>query len=304
MRVIQFNDYGPADVLHLAEIETPTPGPDQLQIRVAASGVNPADFKWREGMFRDTYPVQLPHVVGYDVAGTVTALGSGVTRFKVGDRLVASVKSGYAEFAVASVAACAKVPDGFEFALAAALPCAALTGWQMIEQAVRPSEGQTVLITGATGAVGRVALHAALRLGARVVAAVRPSHFDEARKLGAQEVIPLEGGYAHNPAPSFDHVADTVGGPAVAKLCQYLVPHGSIITVSTTPIDPAGLSQTPIFFGYQHDGARLGQIVRDTIAGTITMPVARRLPLASAAEAHRLMEAGGLGGKIILEHHP
>ena len=299
MRAIQFDEYGAPEVLHLAEVEAPVAGAGQVQLRVAAAGVNPADFKWRQGMFRERVPMQLPHVVGYDVAGTVTAVGPGVTFFRLDDRIVASVRSGYAEFAVAGENACAHVPPALDFAKAAALPCAALTGVQLIEEGIKPRKGQTVLITGATGAVGRFALHAALALGVRVVAAVRPAYFDEVRKLGASEVISLE----RDPgaALSFDHVADTVGGPAVAKLCRHLIPGGSIMTVSTTPIDPAGLSVTPVFFAYHPDGARLAQIIDEIVAGSVTMPIARRLPLASAAEAHRLMESGGLRGKIVLE---
>jgi NADPH2:quinone reductase len=299
MRVIQFDQYGPPDVLRLAEAEMPKVGAGQIRVQVVAAGVNPADFKWREGMFRDRVPLQLPHVVGYDVAGTVNSVGPGVTAFRVGDRVVASVRSGYAEFAIAEEKACALVPDGLDLATAASLPCAALTGVQMIEDGVKPRKGQTLLITGATGAVGRFAVHAALALGARVIAAVRPTYFDEARKLGAREVVTLEGD--HSAAPAFDHVADTVGGPAVARFCRHLAPGGSIITVSTTPIDPAGLSATPTFFAYRTDGARLERIVKEVVAGDIAMPIARRLPLASAAEAHRLMEIGGLRGKIILE---
>jgi len=299
MRVMQFDDYGPPEVLHPAEIDTPAAGPGQLQIRVAATGVNPADYKWRGGMFRNSNPVKLPHVVGYDVAGTVTALGSGVGTFRLGDRVAASVRSGYAEFAVAAASACAKLPDGFDFAIAAALPCAGLTGVQMIEEGVRPHTGQCILITGATGAVGRFAVHAALRLGARVVAALRPAYFEEARRIGAHETIPLEGD--NTGKLSFDHVADTVGGPAVAKLCGHLVAGGSIITVSTTPIDPTGLSTAPRFFAYHPDGLRLERLIDDVLTGVVAMPVARRLPLGSAVEAHRLMEAGGVAGKIILQ---
>lgn len=299
MRVIQFDKYGPPDVLHLAEADTPIPGSGQLQLRVGAVGVNPADFKWREGMFRERVPLQLPHVVGYDVAGIVSAVGPGVSSIRVSDRIVASVRAGYAEFAIADEKACALVPDSLDLDAAASLPCAALTGVQMIEDAVKPRKGQSVLITGATGGVGRFALHAALALGAHVVAAVRPTYFDEARRLGADEVISLEG--ASGAKLSFDHVADTVGGPAVAALCRYLAQGGLIITVSTTPIDPSGLSTTPTFFAYHPDGARLGRIIKQVIAGEISMPIARRLPLASAAEAHRLMQTGGLGGKIILK---
>jgi NADPH2:quinone reductase len=299
MRVIQFDRYGAPDVLHLAEVDAPNPGAGQIQVQVVAIGVNPADFKWRQGMFRERVPLQLPHVVGYDVAGFVNAVGPGVTSFHVRERVVASVRSAYAEFAIADEKACASVPDGLDLAIAASLPCAALTGVQMIEDAVRPRKGQAVLITGATGAVGRFAMHAALALGARVVAAVRSTYFDEALELGAHEVISLEG--ENSEGLSFDHVADTVGGPAVAALCRQLAQGGSIITVSTTPIDPTGLPATPTFFAYRTDGVRLGRIIEQVAAGDMTMPIALRLPLASAAEAHRLMERGGLRGKIILE---
>ena len=154
MRAIQFDDYGPPEMLHLAEVDAPIPGAGQIQIRVAAIGVNPADFKWRQGMFRERSPLKLPHIVGYDVAGFVSALGPGVSSFRLNDRVVASLRSAYAEFAVANVKACTPLPDGFDFVTAASLPCAALTGVQMIEDGVRPENGQTVLITGATGAVG------------------------------------------------------------------------------------------------------------------------------------------------------
>jgi NADPH2:quinone reductase len=299
MRAIQFEKYGNPEVLHLAEVDAPIANSGQIQVQVAAIGVNPADFKWRQGMFRERVPLRLPHVVGYDVAGIVSAVGAGVTSFRLKDRVVASVRSGYAEFAIADEKACAHLPDGFDFARAASLPCAALTGVQMIEDAVRPRKAQTVLITGATGAVGRFAVHAALEMGARVVAAVRSTYFGEARQLGAHEVVSLEGDSRE--ALSFDHVADTVGGPAVARLCQYLATGGSIITVSTTPIDPTGLSATPTFFAYRTEGARLEKILEEVADGEVEMPIARRLPLASAAEAHRLMESGGLRGKIILE---
>ena len=299
MRAMQFDSFGGPEVLYLAQIDAPMPAAGQIQIQVAATGVNPADCKWRQGMFRDRSPVRLPHVVGYDVAGMVSAVGPGVTGLQAKDCVVASVRAGYAEFAVANVAACARLPAGFDFVTAASLPCAALTGMQMIEDGVRPQKGQAVLITGATGAVGRFAVHAAAAMGARVIAAVRYPYFEEARQLGAHEVIELDGG--RRQFNSFDHVADTVGGPSVAELCRHLAPGGSIITVSTTPIDATGLSAQPTFFAYRTEGARLAQILEEVAAGKMHMPIAKRLPLTSAAEAHRLMERGGLRGKIVLE---
>jgi NADPH2:quinone reductase len=237
--------------------------------------------------------------VGLDAAGTVIAVGEGVTAFKVGDRVAASVREGYAEILAADASSCGHIPAGMDFAQAAGLPCAALTGVQAIEDEIKPRKGQTVLITGATGAVGRFVLLAALAAGVRVVAAVRPAYFDEARALGAHVVIPLEG--ADTSGLAFDHVADTVGGPAVAALCRFVAAGGAICTVATTPIDPAGLPSTPKFFVYRHDGTRLEKIMHDVASGVASMPVARKLPLASAPEAHRLMEAGGIRGKIVLE---
>ncbi len=298
MRVMQFNEYGGPEVLHLAEADVPLPGAGQIQIQVAAIGVNPADFKWRQGMFRERVTLRLPHVVGYDVAGIVSAIGPGVTSFQVKDRVAATLRAAYAEFAVADTKACARLPQDFDFVTAASLPCAALTGVQMIEEGVSPRQAQTLLLTGATGAVGRFALQAALKLGAHVVAAVRPKYFDEALRLGAHETIDLEDGHPHL---CFDHVADTVGGPAVARLCRQLVPGGSIMTVATTAIDPAGLPATPTFFAYRADGSRLERILQQVAAGELEMPIAERLPLTSAAVAHSLMEQGGLRGKIILE---
>jgi NADPH:quinone reductase-like Zn-dependent oxidoreductase len=299
MRVIQFGQYGAPDVLQIAERDTPVPGAGQVQVRVKAAGLNPADVKWRDGLFRDLMPLTLPHVVGYDVAGIVTALGPDVTRFKMGDRIVASVQSGYADFAVADQKACTLLPASFDFVLAAALPCAALTGVQLIEDGIRPQPGQIVLVTGATGAVGRFAVKAARDLGARVVAAVRPAYAGEALALGAEQIVPL--GEPANEDLLFDHVADTVGGPDVAGLCRHVKPGGLIRTVATTPIDPTGLPSQPAFFGFHPDGDRLARIVRDVASGVIAMPVARRLPLTEAAEAHRLFERGGVGGKIVLE---
>ncbi len=301
MKAIEFDDYGPPEVLHIADVETPEAGPGQVQLRVAAASVNPADVKWRSGALRSfsSVALTLPHIVGYDVSGTVLSAGPGVNRFRPGDRIVTALpKAGYAEVAVAEEAACAHLPDDVDFVQAAALPCAALTGVQMVERAIAPHRGETILITGATGAVGRFALAAALDMGTRVIAAVRPAYVDEALQLGAHQVILLDGSAD---APQVDHVADTVGGPEVASLCRNVKPGGKIVTVSTTPIDPQGLPSPVEFFAYTREGERLARIVEDIARGKCSMPVVRRFPLASAAAAHRLMEAGGVGGKIVLE---
>ena len=284
MRVVQFAQYGGPEVLRIAEADAPATEPGAVRIRVAAAAVNPADVKWRAGMFREIAPLKLPHVLGYDVAGTIEAVGAGVSGFNIGDRIVGMLdpitKGGYAEFAVLPADVIAAVPAGLDLARAAALPTAGLTGTQIIEEHVRPARGESVLITGATGAVGRFAVFAALKLGARVIAAVRSSQAAEARALGAAEVMVL-GEESWTGAP-FNHVADMVGGPAVASLCRQLAAGGRICTAATTPIDPAGLSTAPQFIAVHPDGKRLAALVADVAAGRIEIRLFRRLPLASA----------------------
>ncbi len=302
MKAVVQDKYGPPEVLHLAQAEEPAAGPGEIKIAVAAAGVNPADFKWRSGMLRQYSELTFPQVLGYDVAGTVCALGDGVSGFAVGDRVVGMVdhrsKGGYAEFAVVAPDACAKVPADMDIALAAAIPTPGLTGLQLIEEFVDPRPGQRVLITGACGAVGRFAVWAALRMGAHVVAGVRESQRTTATSLGAQEVIVIGEPYSGS---AFDHVADTVGGPQIATLCRHLQAAGRIRTVATTPIDPAGLSSAPEFIALRADPRQLAALVAAVYSGRIAFPVARRLPAERAAEAHRLLEAGGLPGKIVLE---
>lgn len=303
MRAIVIDRYGDADVLRPREMPEPAAAPGQLLIAVAAAAVNPADHKWRAGMFASLVPLSMPHVLGYDVAGTVLALGAGVTGFAVGDRVAAMLdpvtKGGYAERVAAAAAAAARLPDGLDFARAAAVPCSSLTGAQAVDEAIQPAAGQTLLITGATGAVGLVALLTAIRRGTRVVAAVRRRYADAARTAGAAEVVIL-GEEAWQGAP-FDHVFDTVGGEAVAGLCRHLRPGGRLVTAATTPIDPTGLPAAPQFFAVHPDGARLRGLLEDVAAGRLPVTIARRLPLDRASEAQRLVEAGGLVGKVVLE---
>jgi NADPH2:quinone reductase len=303
VRAIQMDGYGGPEVLKLGEAPTPEPGPGEVRVKAAAVGVNPADFKWRQGWFKDMIPFSFPHIPGYDVAGVVDAVGAGVAELSKGDRVVTMTppqkQGAYAEYVVVAAADTAKIPVNLAFATAAALPTPGLTGVQLVEEFIRPAAGETVLVTGAVGGVGRFSAFAAKQLGARVVAAVRGSQADEARALGADEVIIL-GEQDWSGAP-FDHVADTVGGPEVAKLCRYVKPGGRIGTVSTTPIDPAGLPVEPVFFAYHADKARLAQLADIAARGELPVPVGPRLPLAEAGEAQRLMEKGGQGGKIVLE---
>lgn len=301
MRVIQFSRYGAPDVLEIAERELPSPPSGAVRIRVVAAGVNPADFKWRGGMFQDSVPVPLPHIVGYDVAGTVDAVGADVTGFSVGDAVFAMLdpisKGGYAEYALADAAHLARVPAGLALETAAALPTPGLAGYQIVKDHIRPASGETILVTGAVGAVGRFAVQTALAHGARVVAAVLGSQHDLAYKLGAAEVFTL--GEEDTQNIHFDHVVDVVGGSAVAALCRRLPPAARIMTLATTPIDASGLAATPAFVAVRPDGKALAAVADLVLSGRVAVAPPRTMPLAEAALAHVALEAGETS-KIVL----
>lgn len=303
MRVIQFSQYGGPEVLEVASAPLPEPVPGTVRIKIRASAINPADGKWRQGMFSSFAPVPFPYVLGYDVAGTVDAIAADVVDFSIGDRVFAMINpffsGGYAEYALVPAADLVRIPDGLDFATAAALPTAGLTGLQMAEEHAQISAQSTVLITGATGGVGRFATFAARCIGAHIIAAVRPSHADEARALGATETVALD--QADWSGKLFDYVIDTVGGADVARFCRHLAPGGKILTSATTPIDKEGLASDPVFVVVHNDPARLGTLARSVAAGEISAPIAKRLPLTEAAAGQRLVESGGVGGKVILE---
>jgi NADPH2:quinone reductase len=302
MQAVQFCEYGPSSVLKNVEIECAPVGPNEVRIRINAAGVNPADVKWRAGMFREFMPLALPCVPGYDVAGTVEAVGPGVTHLSIGEPVAAMLDSytmgAYAQQVVVSAYRVARLPSELDLVTAAALPTAGLTGLQLIEDHIRPKRGQTILVTGATGAVGRFAMFAALHMNVRVVAAVRASQIDSALAVGADAAFIL-GSDSWSGAP-FDHIVDTVGGAEVAKLCIHLAPGGRIRTVATTPIETQGLSELPELVIVRPDSDRLAQLARDVLAGYVEVPISHRLPLQEAALAHDWVENGGLGGKIVL----
>lgn len=302
MKAARIHRHGAADELRLEDAPRPEPGTGEVLIRVAVAGVNPADHKHRSGMFKDFVKYVFPKILGYDVAGVIEATGPGVRGLAPGDRVAALLDpmkaGGYAEFVTTLAEGCAVLPAGMDFETAAAAPCAALTGAQMVEEHLRPKPGQTVLITGATGMVGRFAVRAAKALGARVVAAVRPAYAEEATRLGADEVVALDGA-AWSGAP-FDGVIDTVGGPAATALAANIAPGAVILTAATDPLDAAKLPSPPVFVAVHPDGARLTAILRDLAGGGVTAPVVARYPLAEAGAAQTQVERGGVRGKVVL----
>jgi len=227
MKAVVLHEYGGPEKLKVEDVPDPVAGPGEVLVRVAASSVNPIDFKLRGGSYREYFPLQLPAILGRDISGTVRAIGSGVTGFAPGDRVMALGDKAYAELAVVKAEDLAHVPEGLDLVEAAALPLVTLTGEQLISRGVNIQRGQTVLVTGAIGGVGRTAVYVAKKAGAVVLAGVRKRQLKQATELGADEVLALDDPAAMQKLGFIDAVADTIGHETGANLLTKVKPGGS-----------------------------------------------------------------------------
>jgi NADPH:quinone reductase-like Zn-dependent oxidoreductase len=300
MRAMVLRGYGSAEELEQRELPEPKPGPGEVLVQVAAASINPIDWKLRSGALKAMVPLEFPAVLGRDVSGVIIAKGPGVTALQTGDRVLGLVQHGYAEKVVASADAFARLPEGFDLRDAAALPLVLLTGAQLIDEAVRPKRGQKVLITGALGSVGRTAVFVARRLGAHVFAGVRAAQKIEAAGLGCEGVIDSDDEKEVAALPDLDAIADTVGHETIVRLLPRLLPGGTLGSVVGEPLASAGKGYVVRAIWAHPDSKRLGELVDAVARGELIIPIAKRLPLAQAADAQRLAEKGGLGGKVLL----
>jgi NADPH:quinone reductase-like Zn-dependent oxidoreductase len=300
MKAMVLKGYGGIEQLELREIAEPRPGPGEVLVKVAAASVNPIDWKLRSGAAKAVMALEFPAVLGRDVAGEVIEVGQGVTALSPGDHVLGLVLRGYAEEVVASAEAFARLPPGLDPREAAALPLVLLTGAQLIEEAVRPRRGDTVLVTGALGGVGRVAVHVAKLHGARVLAGVRAGQKAEAAGLGADQVVAIDDDAEIAALPLLDAIADTVGHETIARLLEHLKPGGTLGSVVGEP--PAARDRSIVVRAFlaHPDSKRLGELATAVARGDLKIPIAKRLPLAQAADAQRLAERGGAGGKVLI----
>ena len=300
MKAVVLHAYGPAKNLVLEEVEAPKPGPGEVLVHIHAASVNPIDWKIRSGAMAKMFSIDFPAILGYDMAGTVREVGQGVTGFARGDRVFARTQHTYAEFTVAKADELAKVPEGLELTTAAAIPVVATTGDQLIRDQGGVRAGQSILLTGALGSVGRFALFTAVELGARVIAGVRKKQIDEALALGATAAIDLSDEAEIARLGTLDAVCDAVGGPLAPKLLGHIKPGGTYASVVGPPQGAALHPTVQVkVFGSHADAkamAHLAEAVRD---GKLKLPIDLVLPLGEARDAHAKGEKGGIG-KIVL----
>jgi NADPH:quinone reductase-like Zn-dependent oxidoreductase len=299
MKAIVVHQYGGPEVLKFEDYPDPVPGPGEVLIRVAAASVNPIDYKRRAGLTKDFYPMHFPGLIGVDVAGTVVKIGPGVEGFSVGDKVFAMADNTYAELCVVKADVLAKVPKGLDLVQAAALPLVTVTGNQLMS-ATGIKAGQTVLVVGAAGNVGRSAVFTAKQRGATVIAGVLRRQIDEAKTVGADQVVATDDDTAIANLTPLDAVADTVDGRTAEKLIAKVKTGGVFATVLEVPQNAAkypSVKVAHIFSKFDRKTLEfMAEAVRD---GKLVIPISDKLPLSEAAEAQAEAEKGGVG-KILL----
>ena len=299
MKAIVVHQYGGPEVLKFEDYADPVPGPGEVLVRVAATSVNPIDYKRRAGFTKDFYPLTFPGLIGVDIAGTVAKVAPGEQSFSVGQQVFAMANNTYAELCVVKADVLARVPHGLDLIQSAALPLVTTTGNQLVA-ATEIKSAQTILVTGAVGSVGRSAIFTAKQRGAIVIAAVLTRQLDEAKTLGADRVVATDGESAIADLPPLNAVADTVGGKTAGSLLAKVKPTGTFASVVDAPRNAADYPQVKVMTVYAHpDRSTLESMAEAVRDGKLRIPISRNLPLRAAAEAHALAEKGGIG-KILL----
>lgn len=306
VKAMVLHQYGGPEVLEPAELPDPKVSPDAVVLRVRAAGVNPVDWKIREGFADDAFDIRFPLVPGWDVAGVVERVGIAVAEFAVGDEVIGYVRSDaiehgtYAELVAAPVRTLAPKPASLGWAEAAGLPLAGLTAYQAL-RAVHVGPGDTVLVHAAAGGVGHLAVQLAQIFGAaRVIGTASAHNHDFLRELGADPVEYGDGlvERVHALAPGgVDAALDLVGGDTVELSAALVTRPERIVSV----LDPAAAEQFGATYVFvRPDPAALAALAGFAGRGDLRVHVFRTYPLSEAAAAQQLVQDGHVRGKVVL----
>ncbi len=302
MKAIRIHDYGNVDQLCYEDAPVPEIAPDEVLIRIHAAGVNPADWKSRQGLMRQVRPLNFPAILGGDAAGTVERVGAAVSRFKPGHPVVARVNGSYAEFAAIKTDAVGHAPERIPLAHAAGIPIAAGTAWTVLFEVADLRNTKTILIQGGAGGVGTFAIQLAKLAGLKVIATTSTGNRDFVESLGADRVIDYTSEDVARQTDRVDLVLDTVGGEVLKQSLPLVRRGGQLLSIAAPP-DEAAAKACGVdarFVRSNLTGIKLEEIGGLIDAGKISVIVAQEFPLAEAKAAHTLSETGHVRGKIIL----
>ena len=299
MKAVVVHQYGGPEVLKFEEFPDPVAGAGEVLVRVAATSVNPIDYKRRAGLTKEFYPIEFPGLMGVDIAGTVVKVGPGVEGFSAGDRVFAMAANTYAELCVVKANILAKIPEGLDLIQAAALPLVTTTGNQLMS-ATGIKAGQTVLVAGAAGNVGRSAVFTAKQRGATVIAGVLKKQMDEAKSIGADQVVTTDDDNAIANLAPVDVVADTVDGKTAEKLIAKVKPGGVFASVLGAPQNAEKYPSIKVVPVYATPDAKILRFMAEAVRDSkLVIPISEKLPLSKAAEGQAAAEKGGIG-KVLL----
>ena len=306
MRAVCIYAYGGSEVLVYEDAPCPRPRDGEVLIRVHAAGINPIDWKIREGRYQDMIPTTLPLVPGWDVSGVVESVGRGVSRFAAGDEVFSrpdvSRDGAYAEYIVIRESEVALKPKSIDHVHAAALPFAGLTAWQALVEVGAVSAGQRVLIHGAAGGVGHLAVQLAKWNGAHVIGSASQRNHEFLRKLGVDQVIEYPEERFEEWVQPVDVVFDTVGGDTQDRSWPVLKRGGILVSIASPPSAEAaeehGVRQA--FVMSEADGGQLAEIAQLVGDEKLKAIVETVLPLSDATRGQELSERGHTRGKIVL----
>ena len=331
MRAYVLNSYGGPDSAALQQAPEPVAGPTDLLVRVRAAGLNPVDFKTRQGKLRPVVSLKLPAIMGNEFAGDVVAVGSGVTQFAVGDKVYARVAKGrmgaFAELATVDEQHAARMPVSLDYVQAAAVPLAALTALQALRDELALKPGQSVVISGGAGGVGTFAIQIAKWLGAEIATTASPRGAALVRSLGADTVADYTSQKFEEVLGEFDAGFDLIGGDTLERMFSIIKQGGKVVSIAGVP-EPqmalkdlggrrvlavvfwlmsikvraiarrAGVSYRALFM--HPSGADLAILAGLIDHGRLKVTIDRSFPFSEIGEAFALLESGRAKGKIVV----
>jgi len=324
MKAVVLQRFGGPQELHIATLPRPVAGPGELLVKVAYAGINPADWKDREGHTAAFFRISFPYIIGFDAAGTVAEIGSGVTGFSVGDRVFTPSDHGqgaagsYAQYITVSRQRLVHVPDNLDLQSAAAVPVAALTAWQALFSADKGQlrAGQAVMIHGASGGLGSFAIQFARLGGGRVATSCSGGNLEYVRSLGSQLALDYRSAdftakIAAWAPQGLDLIIDAVGADSLPRAWQLLRPGGRLVSIATLVADgditadtaaaaERGCHKVYAIMDDTHVAEELTHIARLLQAGDIRLPAVNCFDMARVAAAHEKIQDGHVRGKLVL----